>query len=74
VASNRPKAGGPVELNQLLSQAVSKIEALQESGGEAGGLSTSFHDLDKKLNYLRPSDVIIVAGRPSKGKTTVYQV
>ena len=70
VASGRPKAGGPVQLNQLLSKAVSKIEALQESGGEAGGLSTSFHDLDKKLNFLRPADLIIVAGRPSMGKTT----
>lgn len=70
VASNRPKTGGPVELNQLLSQAVSKIERLQETGGEAGGLSTSFHDLDKKLNFLRPADLIIVAGRPSMGKTT----
>lgn len=70
VASLRPKEGGPVSLELLLSKAVVNIQTAHESGGVALGLSTGFEDLDQKLNYLRPADLIIVAGRPSMGKTT----
>ena len=36
---------------------------------DATGVSTGFTDLDKLLNGLQPSDLLIVAGRPGQGKT-----
>lgn len=70
IAGMRPKEGGPVGLDQLLSKAVDTIKTLNESGAEAVGLSTGFEALDSRLNYLRPADLVIVAGRPSMGKTS----
>lgn len=70
VSGQRPKEGGPVSVDQLLSKAISKIDAAHQPGGEAIGLPTGYVDLDLKLNNLRPADLVIVAGRPSMGKTT----
>lgn len=42
-----------------------------EHGGEVSGLSTGFEDLDRQTCGLQPGDLIIVAGRPSMGKTTL---
>ena len=55
---------------QLLTRAVERIEALYSSRNPITGLSTGFDDLDKKTAGLQPSDLIIVAGRPSMGKTS----
>ncbi len=70
VAGQRPKEGGPVGIEALLRKAVEKIETAHESGLESLGQSTGFTDLDSKLSLLRPADLVIVAGRPSMGKTT----
>lgn len=70
VAGLRPKEGGPVGLDLLLSKAVEKIETAHQEGVASIGQSTGFEDLDEKLNLLRPADLVIVAGRPSMGKTT----
>ncbi|WP_070096845.1 replicative DNA helicase [Pseudomonas sp. NBRC 111139] len=70
VAGQRPKEGGPVGIDTLLRKAVEKIESVHESGLESLGQSTGFVDLDSKLSLLRPADLVIVAGRPSMGKTT----
>ncbi|NMX77777.1 replicative DNA helicase [Pseudomonas sp. WS 5532] len=70
IADMRPKGGGPVGLDELLTKAHEKIKRLATSGQAVTGLATGFDDLDKKLDGLRPSDLIIVAGRPSMGKTT----
>ena len=44
--------------------------AYQRDGGLAG-ISTGLIDLDKKMGGLHPSDLIILAGRPSMGKTSL---
>jgi replicative DNA helicase len=49
---------------------VEKIDELIKSKGGITGLSTGYTDLDKKTSGLQKSDLIIVAGRPSMGKTT----
>lgn len=54
-------------LNEVLETAKS---ALVNPTGVAG-LSTGFNEIDKKLGGLQPSDLIIVAGRPSMGKTAL---
>jgi replicative DNA helicase len=70
VAESRPKGGGPVPMATLLSQAVSKINDLSASDSSLVGISTSFSDLDRMTLGLQAADLIIVAGRPSMGKTT----
>ena len=70
ISEQGPKAGGPQEVNPLLQAALGRIEELFQSGGDITGLSTGFADLDRMTSGLQPSDLIIVAGRPSMGKTS----
>ncbi|MES9904270.1 MAG: replicative DNA helicase [Sedimenticola sp.] len=67
-AKNR---GGFESIKSLLTKAVDRIETLFEQDEPITGLSTGFTDLDDKTSGLQPSDLIIVAGRPSMGKTTL---
>ncbi len=62
---------GFVAVHSLLKQTVDRIEELFKSGSDLTGLSTGFTDLDKITTGLQDSDLIIVAGRPSMGKTSL---
>jgi replicative DNA helicase len=62
--------GGFVGIKTLLTKAVDKIETLFAQDQPITGLSTGFADLDKMTSGLQPADLVIVAGRPSMGKTT----
>ena len=70
ISEQGPKAGGPQEINPLLTKAVEKIDELYNSGGDITGLSTGYTELDKMTSGLQDSDLVIVAGRPSSGKTS----
>lgn len=70
ISEQGPKAGGPQEVNPLLNRAVERIDELYNSGGDITGLSTGFSELDGMTSGLQPSDLVIVAGRPSMGKTS----
>lgn len=70
IAEQGPKAGGPQTLKPLLQRALGRIEELFQSGGDITGLSTGYLDLDGMTSGLQPSDLVIVAGRPSMGKTS----
>ncbi|MBA2655648.1 MAG: replicative DNA helicase [Tatlockia sp.] len=63
--------GGPESIKSILVKAVEKIDSLYQNGGEITGLATGLTDLDKLTSGLQPSDLVIVAGRPSMGKTTL---
>ncbi|SFX73564.1 replicative DNA helicase [Marinospirillum alkaliphilum] len=70
IAEERPKFGGPRSIQDV---AVGLLDKLQEmDGSESGitGLTTGFRDLDAMTSGLQPSDLVIIAGRPSMGKTT----
>ena len=54
----------------MITKAIERIDELYQSENLITGLSTGFTDLDKMTAGLQPSDLIIVAGRPSMGKTT----
>ncbi len=71
ISEQGPKAGGPSEVNPLLSKAVQRIEELYNSDGDITGLSTGYTELDGMTSGLQPSDLVIVAGRPSMGKCIV---
>lgn len=70
IAEEGLKAGGPRDINPLLHSALGRIEELFQSGGEITGLSTGFIELDRMTSGLQNSDLVIVAGRPSMGKTS----
>lgn len=63
--------GGPESIKSILVKAVEKIDALYHNGDAITGLATGLTDLDAMTSGLQPSDLIIVAGRPSMGKTTL---
>ncbi len=62
--------GGFRPIKALLNQAVERIETLFERDEPITGLATGYNDFDLMTSGLQPSDLIIVAGRPSMGKTT----
>ena len=70
IGEQGPKAGGPQTLKPLLQTALTRIEELFQSDGEITGVSTGYLDLDRMTSGLQASDLIIVAGRPSMGKTS----
>ena len=62
---------GPRDLNDILTTTVDKIEELYKAPNDGiTGVSSGFKDLDKMTSGLQPTDLIIVAARPSMGKTT----
>ena len=69
LSNNATESGGPQELADILAVTTDKIDKLYNSTGAMTGLATGFYDLDKMTSGLQPSDLIIVAGRPSMGKT-----
>ncbi len=58
-------------IRSLLSAAVDRIDQLFQQDDPITGVPTGFADLDTKTAGLQPSDLVIVAGRPSMGKTTL---
>lgn len=69
-ASARGKQGF-MNIQPLLRQVVERIEVLynRDEESDVTGIATGFMDLDQKTSGLQPGDLIIVAGRPSMGKT-----
>ncbi len=60
---------GMTGIKDLLASALDRIDALFQSDSPITGLATGFADLDDMTSGLQPSDLVIVAGRPSMGKT-----
>ena len=59
-----------VPIDNLLTAAFDRIDELHKGGGKLRGLTTGFTDLDNLLAGLQKSDLIILAARPSVGKTS----
>ncbi|VVY70161.1 Replicative DNA helicase [Escherichia coli] len=65
------KSSGPENIGSILDRTVNKIEALfQRPHDGVTGVDTGYVDVNKKTAGLQPSDLIIIAARPSMGKTT----
>jgi replicative DNA helicase len=69
-AGSRGKQGF-LSMPPLLTQVVERIETLygRDNNSDVTGTATGFTDLDSKTSGLQPGDLVIVAGRPSMGKT-----
>ncbi|MGZ8219160.1 replicative DNA helicase [Methylomagnum sp.] len=66
----RRKDTGFRPIKPLVTAAIDRIETLYHKDGHITGVSTGFTDFDEMTSGLQPSDLVIVAGRPSMGKTT----
>ncbi|MCI5095556.1 MAG: replicative DNA helicase [Rhodobacteraceae bacterium] len=62
---------GFVSFLKAVTEAVNTANAAYQRDGGLAGISTGLIDLDKKLGGLHPSDLLILAGRPSMGKTSL---
>jgi replicative DNA helicase len=70
--AERGKYGqGFLSFGQALTHAIDMANAAYERDGHLSGLATGLADLDSKMGGLQPSDLIILAGRPSMGKTAL---
>ncbi len=58
------------KLSGIIPRMIERLELLNESGSHITGMPTGFKDLDRKTAGLQESDLVIVAGRPSMGKTS----
>ena len=65
----RRNTGEFVPIKQVVLNALERIEKASRSKGTVTGIPTGFIDLDYKLSGLQPSDLVLIAARPSMGKT-----
>jgi len=69
--SDRRQSGAFQPIQGLLTQAVDRIEQLYESKQPITGVASGFKDLDNLTSGFQPADLVVVAGRPSMGKTSL---
>lgn len=58
-------------LKHILPEAVDRIDVLHQSDGDITGIPTGYNEFDKLTAGLQPGELIVIAGRPSMGKTTL---
>ncbi len=71
IAEERPKEGGFVDVNVLLKSTINKIDELVRSGSDITGISTGLSELDERTSGWQPGELVILAARPSMGKTAL---
>ena len=65
----RRNTGDFVPIRQVVLNAMDKIEQASKTTGTVTGIATGFIDLDYKTSGMQPSDLVLIAARPSMGKT-----
>jgi len=58
-------------LKQILPEAVDRIDVLHQSDGDITGIPSGYNEFDKLTAGLQPGELVVIAGRPSMGKTTL---
>jgi len=71
IAEGRAKEGGFVGVDSLLKQTVERIDELFKSEGDITGISTGLDELDQRTSGWQPGELVILAARPSMGKTAL---
>jgi len=69
LASQGVENKGFLAFNEALAESIQTAETAFKSESHVVGVTTGLKDMDKQLGGLHPSDLIIIAGRPSMGKT-----
>ena len=67
----KKKTEESVPISQVVLNVIDKIDRMAGRNSRTTGIETGFYDLDYKLSGLQPSDLILVAARPSMGKTAL---
>jgi len=67
--ANRKSSSGFISIKEVLMEVFEKVESLYNSRGTTTGIPSGFPDLDRMTSGFQRSDLIIVAARPSVGKT-----
>lgn len=70
IAETSPSVSGPVNIKSVLTSTVDRIDQLYHSSDSVTGLATGYTDFDQMTSGLQPADLIILAARPSMGKTS----
>ncbi|MEO0615808.1 MAG: replicative DNA helicase [Pseudomonadota bacterium] len=70
IAEAGSRRGGFAAVKNILPDVIDQLDERHRSGGDITGLSTGWTEFDKMTAGLQPGDLVIVAGRPSMGKTT----
>src|SRR5271169_4665112 len=70
LAEDRVKAG-LIPIKEIVHESFDRLEKIFKEGKSITGISTGYGELDKLLSGLQPSELIILAGRPSQGKTAL---
>ncbi len=65
------RGSGFVALKDIVQHSIDRLDALGNSKDGITGVATGFDDLDKRTAGLQPGDLVVIAGRPSMGKTTL---
>lgn len=71
IAESGQRETGPTAIKEIVPDVVNRLDELMQSEGGVTGLKTHYTDLDKMTSGLQPADLVIVAGRPSMGKTLI---
>jgi replicative DNA helicase len=66
----RAESGGAVHIKDVLNETFQRIDAMQGQSGRLTGVPTGFYDLDDMTSGLQNGELLVVAARPSMGKTS----
>jgi replicative DNA helicase len=69
ISEQGTRVGGPANIKEFLTKTMDRIDVLFQSSNPITGVSSGYPDFDMMTSGLQSSDLIIVAGRPSMGKT-----
>ena len=70
ISKNKDKKSKIKTISEIFKKTIHQVKTLSESSNSISGISSGFSKLDKLTSGLQKSDLIIIAGRPSMGKTT----
>jgi len=71
ISEQGSRTSGPVNIKDYLAKTMDRIDTLFHSNNPITGVPTGYHDFDNMTSGLQSSDLVIIAGRPSMGKTTL---
>lgn len=73
LAESKPSKSEPEPIRAVMGAVIDQIQRAHENQGQIQGLECGFADLDLRMSGMQPGDMIVIAGRPSMGKSALAQ-